>query len=216
LKAQEESGRRRSARIAARKKNPMSQSFGKDSHWLHLSPSESNYAPSLSSMIGKCRIQSSKEATTSGQSVSDIGSSVDDEEKSNPSESSPDRFSLISGISEVLSLLKILGDGHRHLHMYKCQEALLAYQKLSQKQYNTHWVLMQVGKAYFELQDYFNADSSFTLAHQKYPYALEGMDTYSTVLYVSCCHYLQIFLLFIMNSPELILNMMLTLNIILL
>jgi anaphase-promoting complex subunit 3 len=119
--AQEESGRRRSARIAARKKNPMSQSFGKDSHWLHLSPSESNYAPSLSSMIGKCRIQSSKEATTSGQSVSDIGSSVDDEEKSNPSESSPDRFSLISGISEVLSLLKILGDGHRHLHMYKCQ-----------------------------------------------------------------------------------------------
>jgi len=61
LKAQEESGRRRSARIAARKKNPMSQSFGKDSHWLHLSPSESNYAPSLSSMIGKCRIQSSKE-----------------------------------------------------------------------------------------------------------------------------------------------------------
>ncbi|CAA0382624.1 unnamed protein product [Arabidopsis thaliana] len=181
--AQEESGRRRSARIAARKKNPMSQSFGKDSHWLHLSPSESNYAPSLSSMIGKCRIQSSKEATTSGQSVSDTGSSVDDEEKSNPSESSPDRFSLISGISEVLSILKILGDGHRHLHMYKCQEALLAYQKLSQKQYNTHWVLMQVGKAYFELQDYFNADSSFTLAHQKYPYALEGMDTYSTVLY---------------------------------
>lgn len=60
-------------------------------------------------------------ATTSGQSVSDIGSSVDDEEKSNPSESSPDRFSLISGISEVLNLLKILGDGHRHLHMYNCQ-----------------------------------------------------------------------------------------------
>ncbi|KAG7582171.1 Tetratricopeptide-like helical domain superfamily [Arabidopsis suecica] len=179
----EESGRRRSARIAARKKIPMSQPFGKDSHWLHLSPFESNCAPSLSSVIGKCRTQSSKEATTSGQSVSDIGSSVDDEEKSNPSESSPDRFSLISGISEVLNLLKILGDGHRHLHMYNCQEALLAYQKLSQKQYNTHWVLLQVGKAYFELQDYFNADSVFTLAHQKYPYALEGMDTYSTVLY---------------------------------
>ncbi|CAE5967487.1 unnamed protein product [Arabidopsis arenosa] len=179
----EESGRRRSARIAARKKIPMSQPFGKDSHWLHLSPFESNCAPSFSSVIGKCRTQSSKEATTSGQSVSDIGSSVDDEEKSNPSESSPDRFSLISGISEVLNLLKILGDGHRHLHMYNCQEALLAYQKLSQKQYNTHWVLLQVGKAYFELQDYFNADSVFTLAHQKYPYALEGMDTYSTVLY---------------------------------
>ncbi|EFH55958.1 hypothetical protein ARALYDRAFT_345526 [Arabidopsis lyrata subsp. lyrata] len=194
LQAPEESGRRRSARIAARKKIPMSQSLGKDLHWLHLSPSESNCAPSLSSVIGKCRTQSSKEAvpdtftlndpaTTSSQSVNDIGSSVDDEEKSNPSESSLDRFSLISGISEVLNLLKILGDGLRHLHMYNCQEALVVYQKLSQKQYNTHWVLLQVGKAYFELQDYFNADSAFTLAHQKYPYALEGMDTYSTVLH---------------------------------
>ncbi|CAL9216989.1 unnamed protein product [Arabidopsis halleri] len=95
----------------------MSQPFGKDSHWLHLSPFESNCAPSFSSVIGKCRTQSSKEATTSGQFVSDIGSSVDDEEKSNPSESSPDRFSLISGILEVLNLLKVLGDGNRHLHM---------------------------------------------------------------------------------------------------
>ncbi|KAL1199464.1 Cell division cycle protein-like protein [Cardamine amara subsp. amara] len=128
----EESGRRRSARIAARKKIPISQSFGKDSQWLHLSPSESNYVPSLSSMIGKCKIQSSKEgipdtvtlndsATTSDQSISDRGSCVNDDEYSNPNGSSADRFSLVSGISEVLNLLKILGDGHRHLLMYNCQ-----------------------------------------------------------------------------------------------
>ncbi|ESQ48300.1 hypothetical protein EUTSA_v10021943mg [Eutrema salsugineum] len=181
--APEESRCRRSARIAARRKIPMLQSYGKDSHWLHLSPSEPNCVPSLSSMIGKYRIQSSNEATTSGQSLSDIGSSIDDEDNSNPSGSSPDPCSLNSGISEVLNLLKLLGDGHRNLLMYKCQEALLVYQNLSEKQYNTHWVLLQVGKAYFELQDYFNADSVFTLAHQKSPYALEGMDTYSTVLY---------------------------------
>ncbi|CAN6886401.1 unnamed protein product [Brassica oleracea] len=181
--APEESGRRRSARIAARRKIPLFHSYGKDSHVLHHSPSESNGVPSLSSMIGKCRIQSSKEATTSGQSIGDTGSSVDDEQNSNPRGSSPDPFSLMSGVSEVLNLLKILGDGHRHLLMFNCQEALLVYQKLSEKQYNTHWVLMQVGKAYVELQDYFHADSVFTLAHQKSPYALEGMDTYSTVLY---------------------------------
>ncbi|KFK38984.1 hypothetical protein AALP_AA3G185000 [Arabis alpina] len=181
--APEESRRRRSARIAARRKIPMLQSYEKDSHWLHLSPSESNCVPSLSSMIGKCRIQSSKEATTSGQFISDSGSSVDNGENSNPSESPSDPFSVVSGISEVLNLLKLLGDGYRHLLVYNCQEALLVYEKLSQKQYNTHWVLSQVGKAYFELQDYFKADSVFTLAHQKYPYALEGMDTYSTVLY---------------------------------
>lgn len=60
-------------------------------------------------------------ATTSGQSISDIGSSVDDDENSNRSGSSPDRLSLISGISEVLNLMKLLGDGHRHLLVYNCQ-----------------------------------------------------------------------------------------------
>jgi len=48
---------------------------------------------------------------------------------------------------------------------------------------------MQVGKAYFELVDYLEADWAFSLAHQASPYSLEGMDMYSTVLYVSS-HYI--------------------------
>jgi hypothetical protein len=48
---------------------------------------------------------------------------------------------------------------------------------------------MQVGKAYFELVDYLEADWAFTLARQASPYSLEGMDMYSTVLYVSS-HYI--------------------------
>jgi cytochrome c-type biogenesis protein CcmH/NrfG len=44
---------------------------------------------------------------------------------------------------------------------------------------------MQVGKAYFELVDYLEADWAFSLARQASPYSLEGMDMYSTVLYVS-------------------------------
>lgn len=44
---------------------------------------------------------------------------------------------------------------------------------------------MQVGKAYFELVDYLEADHFFELAHRLSPCTLEGMDIYSTVLYVS-------------------------------
>lgn len=44
---------------------------------------------------------------------------------------------------------------------------------------------LQVGKAYFELVDYLEADRAFTLARRVSPYSLEGMDIYSTVLYVS-------------------------------
>ncbi|XVF74517.1 hypothetical protein PTKIN_Ptkin13bG0116800 [Pterospermum kingtungense] len=88
-----------------------------------------------------------------------------------------------SGISDIMSLLRILGEGYRHLCMFRCQEALNVYQKLSSKQYNTGWVLSQVGKAYFELVDYLNADYAFSLARRISPYNLEGMDVYSTVLY---------------------------------
>ncbi|KAL2242752.1 UNVERIFIED_CONTAM: Cell division cycle protein 27 B, partial [Sesamum indicum] len=41
----------------------------------------------------------------------------------------------------------------------------------------------QVGKAYFEMVDYLEADRAFSLARTASPYSLEGMDIYSTVLY---------------------------------
>ncbi|KAK9099059.1 hypothetical protein Syun_026104 [Stephania yunnanensis] len=89
----------------------------------------------------------------------------------------------LTGVSEFLCLLRTLGEGFRLSCMYRCQEALDAYRKLSQKQYNTGWVLSQVGKAYFELVDHLEADHAFALARRASPYSLEGMDVYSTVLY---------------------------------
>ncbi|KAK9130986.1 hypothetical protein Sjap_011473 [Stephania japonica] len=91
----------------------------------------------------------------------------------------------LTGVSEFLCLLRTLGEGFRLSCMYRCQqEALDAYRKLSHKQYNTGWVLSQVGKAYFELVDHLEADHAFGLARRASPYSLEGMDVYSTVLYV--------------------------------
>ncbi|XP_010267174.1 PREDICTED: cell division cycle protein 27 homolog B-like isoform X3 [Nelumbo nucifera] len=88
-----------------------------------------------------------------------------------------------SGILELLDLLRTLGEGYRLSCMYRCQDALDIYMKLSHKQYNTGWVLSQVGKAYFEMVDYLEADQAFTLARQASPYSFEGMDIYSTVLF---------------------------------
>ncbi|CAH1449174.1 unnamed protein product [Lactuca virosa] len=55
--------------------------------------------------------------------------------------------------------------------------------QLPHKQYNTGWVLSQVGKAHFELVDYLEAERAFSNARLASPYSLEGMDIYSTVLY---------------------------------
>ncbi|XP_057958412.1 cell division cycle protein 27 homolog B [Malania oleifera] len=90
---------------------------------------------------------------------------------------------LLSSISELLGLFRILGEGYRLSCLYRCQDALEVYLKLPHKQYNTAWVLSQVGKAYFELVDYLEADRAFSLARRASPHSLEGMDVYSTVLF---------------------------------
>ncbi|KAI8534977.1 hypothetical protein RHMOL_Rhmol10G0139100 [Rhododendron molle] len=90
---------------------------------------------------------------------------------------------IITGTSEILDLLRTLGEGYRLSCMYRCQDALDAYLKLPHKHYNTGWVLSQVGKSYFELVDYQEAHRAFSLARLASPYSLEGMDIHSTVLY---------------------------------
>ncbi|KAL2618257.1 hypothetical protein AAZV13_08G235000 [Glycine max] len=90
---------------------------------------------------------------------------------------------VISGASEILTILRIFGEGCRLSYLYRCQDALDTYMKLPHKHYNTGWVLSQVGKVYFELVDYLEAEQAFGLARQIMPYSLEGMDVYSTVLY---------------------------------
>ncbi|KAL6603817.1 hypothetical protein ACP70R_044178 [Stipagrostis hirtigluma subsp. patula] len=90
---------------------------------------------------------------------------------------------LVVGIRELLGLLRTLGEGFKLSCLFKCQEALEVYRKLPEPQFNTGWVLCQVGKAYFELVDYLEADHYFELAHRLSPCTLDGMDIYSTVLY---------------------------------
>ncbi|KAL0654874.1 hypothetical protein Bca4012_075458 [Brassica carinata] len=122
-------------------------------------------------------------ASTTGSMASSDAKSCDQEDEIMSQK-------IIIGISEILSLLRTLGEGCRLSYMYKCQEALDTYMNLPHKHYNTGWVLsqrafdgMQVGKAYFELIDYLEAEKAFRQARQASPYSLEGMDIYSTVLY---------------------------------
>ncbi|XP_058187080.1 cell division cycle protein 27 homolog B-like isoform X2 [Rhododendron vialii] len=127
--------------------------------------------------------ESFDEATSSSSPAGDL-SSHDQEETAMPMGGLVMGSSrVITGTSEILDLLRTLGEGYRLSCMYRCQDALDAYLKLPHKHYNTGWVLSQVGKSYFELVDYQEAHRAFSLARLASPYSLEGMDIHSTVLY---------------------------------
>ncbi|XP_024992549.1 cell division cycle protein 27 homolog B isoform X1 [Cynara cardunculus var. scolymus] len=126
----------------------------------------------------------SNTTTTSGSSPSpDTRSSERDGSIMSIGRASMSVSKVASGASEVLSLMKILGEGYRLSCLYRCQDALDVFLQLPHKHYNTGWVLSQVGKAHFELVDYLEAERAFSNARLASPYSLEGMDIYSTVLY---------------------------------
>lgn len=61
------------------------------------------------------------------------------------------------GIQHILELFCTLGAAQRMLCSYRCKEAIRIYRSLPNNQYNTGFVQHQVGRAYFEMADYPNA-----------------------------------------------------------
>lgn len=125
--------------------------------------------------------QASAAASSTFSVLSDGGNN--DEKVYSQGSGASSHESGLSGAKDLLFLLRILGEGYRLSCLYRCQDALDVYLKLPQHQYNTGWVLSQVGKLYFELVEYFEADRIFDLTRRLSPCTLEGMDAYSTVLY---------------------------------
>ena len=61
------------------------------------------------------------------------------------------------GIRHILELFCTLGAAQRMLSSFYCKEAISIYRSLPNNQFNTGFVQHQVGRAYFEMADYSNA-----------------------------------------------------------
>ncbi|KAL0354872.1 UNVERIFIED_CONTAM: Cell division cycle protein 27B [Sesamum radiatum] len=60
---------------------------------------------------------------------------------------------VVDGASDILSLLRLLGEGFRLSCLCRCQDALDIYIKLPQKHYNTGWVLSQRNNEALEMME---------------------------------------------------------------
>lgn len=85
--------------------------------------------------------------------------------------------------SALMQLLQELGKAYLALAEYDCHASLELFSAISPQQFNTGWVLTQIGRAHFELSDYQKAENAFSEVRQLEPFRLEGMEIYSTVLW---------------------------------
>jgi anaphase-promoting complex subunit 3 len=56
----------------------------------------------------------------------------------------------------------------------RCNEAVLVFSRLPPEHYQTGWVAVQVGRAFYEMVDYPAAENAFLLARQIDPYRLKA------------------------------------------
>ncbi|KAL7977076.1 hypothetical protein Chor_009025 [Crotalus horridus] len=93
-------------------------------------------------------------------------------------------FTLQKAAAEgLMSLLRDMGKGYLALCSYNCKEAIHILSHLPSHHYNTGWVLCHIGRAYFELAEYMQAERIFSEVRRIENYRVEGMEIYSTTLW---------------------------------
>ncbi|XP_061567869.1 cell division cycle protein 27 homolog isoform X2 [Cololabis saira] len=83
----------------------------------------------------------------------------------------------------IVSLLRDFGRGYLALCSYNCREAISILSSLPPQHYNTGWVLTHIGRAWFELAEYTQAERLFAEVRRMESYRVEGMEIYSTTLW---------------------------------
>ncbi|KOS18770.1 Protein bimA [Escovopsis weberi] len=100
-----------------------------------------------------------------------------------PKPAEPDTSKLEEALRWTMDLLKKLGTGYHLMAQFQCQEAMQALSTLPSSHQGSPWVLAVMGRAYYELAQYADAEKYFRRMRAQAPSRLEDMEVYSTTLW---------------------------------
>jgi hypothetical protein len=100
-----------------------------------------------------------------------------------PSHVIPEEDSLQQSLP-LSRLLTLIGDAHRHRCCFRLADCEACIRQLPRAHYNTSWVQNTLGLAYFHHHQYKAALKYFAASHKADPSRLEGVEFYSTVMWI--------------------------------
>lgn len=125
------------------------------------------------------------DSSKTAPSTSDTGSSVDvqmtDAKPLNNSKNGDAESE--AAVQFLLDLFQKLGSGFANLSSFRCAEALQDFSMLPPCHRDTAWVMAKVGKAYYEMANYMEAEKAFSKARKCDSSRTEDMEVYSTLLW---------------------------------
>jgi anaphase-promoting complex subunit 3 len=97
--------------------------------------------------------------------------------------SASDKAREQEALQTLLELFVKLGSGYFALSNFRNGEAVSIFNSMSESQFDTPWVLAQMGRAMFEKNSYVEAEGFFARVRGLAPSRIEDMDLYSTTLW---------------------------------
>ena len=92
-------------------------------------------------------------------------------------------YSILELVENVINVFKVLGQGLQHFSQFECQQAIELFESISLKHLHTPWALSQLANCYYHLQDYQKSSFVYRELRTKFPYHMNSLEYYSTVLW---------------------------------
>lgn len=89
----------------------------------------------------------------------------------------------LSGMTELLGLLRKIGDATKKMEFFECRGAISEFAKLPILVKSSPYVLASIGRCYYEMTDQERARESFSRLRIEWPFVKSNMDLYSNVLW---------------------------------
>jgi len=86
-------------------------------------------------------------------------------------------------VENLINLFRLLGQGLQCLSQYECRQAIELFESIPLKHLQTPWVLSRLANCYYHLQDYQKSSLIYRQLRTKFPYHIDGLEYYSTVLW---------------------------------
>ncbi len=92
-------------------------------------------------------------------------------------------FSHKEIVENMINVFKLLGQALQHLSQFECRQAIELFESISLKHLDTPWVLLRLANCYYHLHDYQKSSFIYRELRTKFPYHIDGLEYYSTVLW---------------------------------
>ncbi|CAF3338656.1 unnamed protein product [Rotaria socialis] len=86
-------------------------------------------------------------------------------------------------VENIINVFKLLGQGLQHLSQFECRQAIELFETISLKHLHTPWILSHLANCYYHLHDYQKSSLIYRELRTKFPYHIDGLEYYSTVLW---------------------------------